>query len=523
LMISAELMMDNDLLSNVTSSSGDSIASSSPSSLDALTIYDSYLNLLAGTLNNNFNGTLIQPYSTQMPNISSVEMVELLESPKNLDVSRVCVVCKDVAFGNHYGTLVCNGCKGFFRRSIWSKRKYSCRFGNDCRVEKSTRNICRACRLRRCFSQGMKPEAVQLERDKYSENSPTSSVQSNDQTQWTTLFGDSKDVIGTRTSSSSQTDLSSNDFNKPYFPNNLFKPTPIRPVVPVTVKNTTDFHLIDELLQIEAEVLNLGDGDEKIDELKPFGKLNVKFEMAFTHPELVSKRYTLDFSGQKILDPVSFVCGWRRGFTHYVDWVKRLPTFQLLSHEDKISLARHRLVNISWWTHTYHSYLSGRDGLCLSNGHYHPYKTDAHFHEADPIMRAFSEPLMPNVIEDLILPIRQLKMDPVEFALMRVLIFFRDEFDLSNDGLEIIRNVRDQYSRLLYNYITYKFGDDLLTAINRYMELLNFIPPILQLTAKVNERIQMSAFFNIIDLDPFIQDCHAGLMTTPMIPRQIFC
>ena len=76
-------------------------------------------------------------------------------------------------------------------------------------------------------------------------------------------------------------------------------------------------------------------------------------------------------------------------------------------------------------------------------------------------------------------PIRQLKLDVVEFAVMKVLIFFRDEFDLSEDGLEKVRAVRDQYQKLLYNYIACKFGDDALAAINRYMELLNFIPTIL--------------------------------------------
>lgn len=73
----------------------------------------------------------------------------------------------------------------------------------------------------------------------------------------------------------------------------------------------------------------------------------------------------------------------------------------------------------------------------------------------------------------------------------------------------MIRLVREQYSKLLYNYITFKFGEDVLTAINRYTELLNLIPPVLQITSRINERIQISAFFNIIDLDPFVTDYQA--------------
>lgn len=138
-----------------------------------------------------------------------------------------------------------------------------------------------------------------------------------------------------------------------------------------------------------------------------------------------------------------------------------------------------RLINVAWWSHIYQSYLSGREGVCLGNGHYHPDKTDQRFTEANPIMAGFSEPMMPLVMEDLMLPIRQLKLDAAEFSLMKALIFFRDEFDMSEEGLEIVRTVRDQYSRLLYNYIAFKFQDDAMTAINRYMELLNFIPTIL--------------------------------------------
>lgn len=109
-------------------------------------------------------------------------------------------------------------------------------------------------------------------------------------------------------------------------------------------------------------------------------------------------------------------------------------------------------------------------------------------------MRAFSEPMMAPVMEDLMQPLRQLKLDAAEFGLIKMLILYRDgkcgsclqlltfpvsEFYLSEEGLESIRGVREQYSRLLYNYITYKFGDDLLGAISRYTELLNFIPIIL--------------------------------------------
>uniref|UniRef100_A0A6Q2YFU2 Hepatocyte nuclear factor 4, gamma n=1 Tax=Esox lucius TaxID=8010 RepID=A0A6Q2YFU2_ESOLU len=79
-----------------------------------------------------------------------------------------CAICGDKATGKHYGASSCDGCKGFFRRSIRKNHVYSCRFSRQCVVDKDKRNQCRFCRLHKCFRAGMKKEAVQNERDRIS-------------------------------------------------------------------------------------------------------------------------------------------------------------------------------------------------------------------------------------------------------------------------------------------------------------------------------------------------------------------
>ncbi|KAK4474177.1 hypothetical protein MN116_003477 [Schistosoma mekongi] len=75
-----------------------------------------------------------------------------------------CRVCGDKASGRHYGVVSCEGCKGFFKRSIRGHVSYVCRSEQNCLVNKAYRNRCQYCRLQKCLAVGMRSEAVQNER-----------------------------------------------------------------------------------------------------------------------------------------------------------------------------------------------------------------------------------------------------------------------------------------------------------------------------------------------------------------------
>ncbi|XP_076394262.1 orphan steroid hormone receptor 2 isoform X6 [Megachile rotundata] len=81
----------------------------------------------------------------------------------------LCVVCGDRASGRHYGAISCEGCKGFFKRSIRKQLGYQCRGSKSCEVTKHHRNRCQYCRLQKCLAMGMRSDcfiviAVQHER-----------------------------------------------------------------------------------------------------------------------------------------------------------------------------------------------------------------------------------------------------------------------------------------------------------------------------------------------------------------------
>ncbi|VVD02776.1 unnamed protein product [Leptidea sinapis] len=76
----------------------------------------------------------------------------------------LCRVCGDKASGKHYGVPSCDGCRGFFKRSIRRNLDYVCKDKGRCIVDVSRRNQCQACRFSKCLRVNMKKDAVQHER-----------------------------------------------------------------------------------------------------------------------------------------------------------------------------------------------------------------------------------------------------------------------------------------------------------------------------------------------------------------------
>nr|CAH8876345.1 unnamed protein product [Trichobilharzia regenti] len=93
-----------------------------------------------------------------------------LSLPSSSSSSSVCCLLRPTgrstnrASGKHYGVISCEGCKGFFKRTVRKELTYICRDNQDCQIDKRLRNRCQYCRYQKCLRVGMRREAVQEER-----------------------------------------------------------------------------------------------------------------------------------------------------------------------------------------------------------------------------------------------------------------------------------------------------------------------------------------------------------------------
>jgi hypothetical protein len=73
-----------------------------------------------------------------------------------------CEVCDDKSTGKHYGVYCCDGCSGFFKRTVRRSIPWLCRNNNQCVVDRASRTDCRACRFKKCLMVNMNPEGMVL-------------------------------------------------------------------------------------------------------------------------------------------------------------------------------------------------------------------------------------------------------------------------------------------------------------------------------------------------------------------------
>lgn len=117
------------------------------------------------TMSSHMNSTRGQQDREQNQDSERAETRSSSPSSREGADNLTCLVCGDISSGKHYGILACNGCSGFFKRSVRRQLIYKCHANTgSCVIDKQHRNQCQSCRLRKCVLMGMNKDAVQNER-----------------------------------------------------------------------------------------------------------------------------------------------------------------------------------------------------------------------------------------------------------------------------------------------------------------------------------------------------------------------
>ena len=140
------------------------------------------------------SSSLLEPYSLQSSDGASSG------DSKASRPMLICTICGDLARGKHYGVIrwaelaslsvltpcafdwlidwrlnysesvlngthsysfhcSCEGCKGFFKRTVRNNHTYVCRDGHqNCTVDRRLRNRCQFCRFKKCLDMGMQED-----------------------------------------------------------------------------------------------------------------------------------------------------------------------------------------------------------------------------------------------------------------------------------------------------------------------------------------------------------------------------
>ncbi|XP_046473226.1 hormone receptor 4 isoform X1 [Neodiprion pinetum] len=107
------------------------------------------------------NGNMVTTEApSQTPSAPSLQPQEHEEEEQPM----ICMICEDKATGLHYGIITCEGCKGFFKRTVQNRRVYTCVAEGICEITKAQRNRCQYCRFKKCIEQGMVLQAVREDR-----------------------------------------------------------------------------------------------------------------------------------------------------------------------------------------------------------------------------------------------------------------------------------------------------------------------------------------------------------------------
>uniref|UniRef100_A0A914V1U1 Uncharacterized protein n=1 Tax=Plectus sambesii TaxID=2011161 RepID=A0A914V1U1_9BILA len=317
--------------------------------------------------------------------------------PKRVCEGRLCSVCNDIATGMHYGAYTCNGCTIFFRRTVHKNPQFHCSQGGVCVVNYSKRCVCRACRYEKCLMMGMDPKSVYYKKGK---------------------SAGSTSALSERGSTSK------------------ILPSP----------DSSNISEINKLLSLENRLRQLRQCNlpirwSLVDLLTHFSLMN--------SPEIELSRCVELYNPLGLKESLGRSTIWvRKDCVLFTEYAKCFPVFSQLSLDDKVHIIQNGTLTQQTLTQAHHTRYFG------SHVSFHHEDGTDKTRELDASEMTL---IIAKIINLLVLPMRELRIDTTEVALLRVLLFLNPEQDyISPEAREALEEERRKYFSHLLEYVQKK-------------------------------------------------------------------
>jgi hypothetical protein len=379
----------------------------------------------------------------------------------------VCAVCGDQATGRHYGSPSCNGCKGFFRRTIRRNYTYTCRFNGNCKIDRHNRAVCRACRYMRCINFGMKVDAVQNERDligKRPRGMPPLSSNMGPSSVMPTMGGGS---------------------NPTHLPFTNSSPPTSDPLMDSTWDSPSN--LLDFLLKAENKIKSLRESV-----IKETGQ----FEYA---PKTEPLEQFSIFSIGRSATVNDIFHSLHSQLLLVIEWAKSLKPFADLSPGDQMALLKNFSSQHIVLCVAYRS-INSFDSLKLLNDSLITRQNGEVANFPDDFYRRDCE----RVMDQLVAPMRFMQMDDYEFIAMKACVLFNPVAKgLSGESVMKVLQTRRKIFASLEHYINTKSVKD----PSRIGDLTFFIlSPLQSLAKSLSEDVLMTKMSGVARIDHLMEE-----------------
>ncbi|VTJ82074.1 Hypothetical predicted protein [Marmota monax] len=428
-------------------------------------------------------------------------------------VKEACSTCdrsmwSTASSGKHYGVYSCEGCKGFFKRTIRKDLVYTCRDNKDCLIDKRQRNRCQYCRYQKCLVMGMKREAVQEERQRSRERAEGEADCAGGGHEDMPVERILEAELAVEPKTESYGDLSMESSTNDPVTNichaadkQLFTLVEWAKRVP----HFSDLTLEDQVILLRAAVQEerqrsreraegeadcAGGGHEDM----PVERI-LEAELAV---EPKTESYGDLSMESSTNDPVTNIChaADKQLFT-LVEWAKRVPHFSDLTLEDQVILLRagwNELLIASFS----HRSVSVQDGILLATG-LHVHRSSAH--------SAGVGSIFDRVLTELVSKMKDMQMDKSELGCLRAIVLFNpDAKGLSNPSE--VETLREKVYATLEAYTKQKYPEQ----PGRFAKLLLRLPALRSIGLKCLEHLFFFKLIGDTPIDTFLME----MLETPL-------